>query len=419
MMNWVSIFFFSIALIVCGSLFKKGGDILSPGRVFGLTWSIVFGLTNLKLSKLQSNWTSLEWTYVLMGPCSFLLGIFGTYAMNIGARLRSISEIRDTLREKRINESRLFYLIIIVFVSYLVGYVVIGLFMGPIPIFSHTPTIARTQFSIFGFGMLLHNPPIVVFFAVVYHVFVYGERTRKWILKAVVFVTIVTYLFLLQRYEFVMASVAAFTLVFYATRYVKLRTVTLFAAMISVVVYSISTVRAGRALQFALYIDSQMKFSPKYAIFTEPYMYLVMNLENFVHAVSKLEQHTFGYYTFNFALALTGIKHWIESYFGIVDTPYLFSGYNTYTLFWTFFRDFGLFGISFIPLALGCLVGSVYYTMRRNPTIEILSFYSIIIFVMGLSFFINLLGYLWFAYVIAWMFIILRLVRGLDKVNGK
>jgi len=392
-------------------MFKRGADIISPARVFGLTWSVVIGLANLKLSRLQSDWTLSQWIYVLMGPISFLVGLFVTYVMNIGARLHPVDEIRQTLRSQKINNSKLFYLIILAFVTYFSGYIVINIVKGPIPIFAVNPSAARTEFSVFGLGLFIYNMPIVVFFSLAYHLFVRGNSGRKWILKIIVFITAITYLFLLQRYALIMISVLMFTLLYYTTRHIRFRTMVLFMMLGIFVIYSVATLRAGKIIQTALYVTSEMKFSSQYAIFTEPYMYVVMNVENFVHALSKLEQHTFGYYTFNFILALTGLKHWIEGYFGIVDTPYLFSGYNTYTLFWTFYRDFGLLGISLIPILLGFFVGSFYYSMRRLPTIERVSFYGIIVFVMGLSFFINLLGFLWFVYIIVWMVIILKFIR--------
>lgn len=416
-MNWISIIFFILAFLICCTMLKRGADILSPARVFGLTWSIVFALANLKLSKIQFDWTTAQWATVLMGPISFLIGLFISYVLRIGSRLLPISEIRQVVRAQKINEVKLFYLVVAAFVIYAVGYTIVFLIQEQVPIFSRSPSTARTEFSSFGVGLFIHNVPVVVFFTIVYHLLARDNRGRKLILKIISSMAILTYLFLLQRYSLIMISVLTFAVLYYATRHIRMRTVLLFVLIGILIIYSVATLRSGKIIQLALYTTSQMKFSPDYAIFTEPYMYVVMNVENFVHSVSKLNQYTFGYYTFNFALALTGLKHWIEGYFGIVDTPFLFSGYNTYTLFWTFYRDFGIIGISLVPLALGILVGYIYYSMRRYPTIKLVSFYSIIVFVMAMSFFINLLGFLWFVYIITWMVVILKLIR-VKSVRG-
>ena len=410
-MNWISTIFFVLAFLICCTMLRKGADILSPARVFGLTWSIVFALANLKLSKIQFDWMTSQWAMVLMGPISFIIGLFVSYVLSIGFQLRPISDVRRILKAQKINDTKLFYLVLVAFIIYVIGYIVVFLTKGQVPIFSRNPSGARTDFSSFGVGLFIHNVPVVVFFTLIYHLLTRGNLGRKLILKIIAFIAIITYLFLLQRYSLIMISVLTFVSLYYVTRIIRLRTALLFLLLGILVFYSIASLRSGKIIQLALYTTSQMKFSTDYAIFTEPYMYIVMNVENFVHSVSKLEQYTFGYYTFNFALALTGLKHWIEGYFGIVDTPFLFSGYNTYTLFWTFYRDFGIIGISLIPLMLGLFVGCIYYSMRRHPTIELVSYYSIMVFVMAMSFFINLLGFLWFVYIITWILVILKLIR--------
>ena len=98
-------------------------------------------------------------------------------------------------------------------------------------------------------------------------------------------------------------------------------------------------------------------------------------------------------------------------YFGIIDTPFLVSGYNTYTIFFNFYRDFGVVGISFIPLIYGFLVGGIYHLFRSNPTIERFSLYGISVFMMFLSFFINPLGYLWFLYICVWIIGVSKLIQ--------
>jgi len=392
-------------------MLRKNTDVLSPARVFGITWSLVFGLANLKLSRLQFEWTFIQWISALMGPISFLIGLYFTYVFNMGARLLPIYEIRQKVREQKINDKRLFYLTIFSFIIYLIGFIAVYSIKGQIPLFSFNPSATRTEFTFFGIGLFIHNVSVVIIFSIIYHLFTKKNNNRKLIIKIIAFITIITYLSLLQRYALMMTAFISFAYLYYTSRSISFKSMAVFISTGILVIYTVATLRAGKIIQLALYKTSQMKYSSSYAIFTEPYMYIVMNIENFVHAVNKLEQHTYGYFTFNYVLALTGMKHWVEEYYSINETPFLFSGYNTYTLFWAFYRDFGVFGLTFIPMALGLFVGSVYYSLRRDPTIEYVAFYSIIVFVMGMSFFINLLGFLWFVYIIAWIVIILRSIR--------
>jgi oligosaccharide repeat unit polymerase len=409
-MNWISTLFLLISIFICATLLKKGADVLSPARVFGFTWSIVFALANLKLSKLQFNWTFMQWTYVLMGPLSLLLGIFIVYILTTQFAFKSKREIREIFKYKKVDDKRLFYSILIVFITYGIGYFIIYLVKGYVVIFAKNPASVRSEYFIFGAGLLIHHMPIIVFFTIVYHLFVKGNRYKKWVLKIIGLITTITYLFLLQRYQLIMISVMVFTLLYYTSYYIRFRTMIMFMIFGLLIIYLVATLRTGKTIQLVLYKTSLMKFSAEYAIFTEPYMYIVMNVENFANAVSKLDSHTFGFYTFDWFFALIQLKYPIKEYFGLIDNPFLFSGYNTYTLFWTLYRDFGVLGISFLPFLCGLLVGSVYSRMRRNPTITLVSFYSIIVFVMVLSFFLSPLGLLWFIYIVAIMAVILKMV---------
>jgi oligosaccharide repeat unit polymerase len=207
-----------------------------------------------------------------------------------------------------------------------------------------------------------------------------------------------------------MISFMVFTLLYYSTHRIRARTVLGFALLGILVIFSVATLRSGKILQLVLYKTSYMRFSYRYAIFTEPYMYIVMNIENFVNAVRKLEHFSYGAYTFDYYFAIVQLKYPMKEYFGLVETPYAIGGYNTHTIFWTFYRDFGIPGITVIPLLCGLSVGSVYYAMRRSPGVALLSYYTVMVFVMALSFFVNPLGFLWFIYIVVWLIIVLKLI---------
>jgi len=112
-------------------------------------------------------------------------------------------------------------------------------------------------------------------------------------------------------------------------------------------------------------------------------MYVVMNPENFARSMEKLDHFTLGYFTFDPVFALVGLKYWVIEYFALNYTAYLISGYNTYTAYWWYYRDFGVIGTGFIPLLLGVVIGSLYYSMRKRPSFQILSAYSVCVFVMN------------------------------------
>jgi oligosaccharide repeat unit polymerase len=148
-------------------------------------------------------------------------------------------------------------------------------------------------------------------------------------------------------------------------------------------------------------------------------MYFVMNVENLARGIQKLDHYTYGYYSFNFLFSLSGLKHWIEEYFVLDDTPYLVSGYNTYTSFWVYYRDFGLLGVTFFPLVVGFAIGAVYYAMRNRPGLEIIALYSLGMFLIFFSFFNNPLSLLWFVYSLVVTLIGFRMILKSRPVLGE
>jgi oligosaccharide repeat unit polymerase len=369
-------------------------------------------MSELKLSWLQTSWTPESWVYLLIGPLAFLLGLFIAYVLHIGRAQTPVSEMRMALRAEEINLPRLYRLIMLYLVLFLAGYMVVLSTGREIPLFSHQPGKARLLFQIFGAGIFLHNVVFIVFFAVLYHIMVRGQFARKFFLVLAVLVSALLYAVTLQRFQIVMAVAMSLLLLYYLTRHLRFRTMLAYCALAIVFFYAVSSLRSGLLYTYYFYITSQMKFPVRYAALTEPYMYFVMNLENFVHSVKNLDQFSYGAYTFDFVTALSGLKHLLSSYFNLNETPFLFSGYNTYTAFWTYYRDFGPLGLFLIPSTLGVMVGWVYYKMRMRPTILMVSMYCLCVFTMIFSFYHNFISFLWYFFNIAGIYVTCRLVSG-------
>jgi oligosaccharide repeat unit polymerase len=415
-MNSLSIVFFTVALLILLLSLRKQSDILSPARIFCFVWAFALGCTELKLSALQHLWSWESWVTILLGIGGFLAGSFLSYVQNIDQRLMAISEMRDGLRQTSILEHRLFVLILLAFGVYLVSYGVVYFVRGFIPLFSIKGVLSRTEFQVFAFGLLLHSIVFILYFTVLYHVLVPRQRGKKLALNAVCLVTSITFLLILQRFQFVLAAVMSMTFIYYATHHLRLRNTLIYLCLIVAFVYLVSTLRTGQLLQAYLYTGAKMKFGPQYAPFTEPYMYVVMSLENLATAIDRLESFTYGYYSLDFLTALTGIKHWVREYFALETTPYLNSSYNNYSSFWPYYRDFGALGLAGIELVLGWGIGQIYYGMRRSPSLQNVTAYSAVVFLLLMSFFLNALAFLWFVYNMVMLVVILELVT-VKQVN--
>lgn len=397
-MSSVSIISFIICLAIFASVFKNDADVFSPGRVFAFIWALAIGLTDLKLSRLQHEWSIEVWIQIMIGPISFLIGTTVMYVINFDKKIYTLNYLRSHREIYNIDKLKLYYSVVFLFALFLFGYLIIYMVTKEIPIFSEKPGVARANFTMFGIGLFLHNVVLIGFLSVVYILLEKNNKKKKSVLVLLTIISVILYSITLQRYQIFLTIIMIAVLLYYTTFRLKFRTVVISVSIIVVFFFLVSSFRAGQVIIFVLYRISEMKFSPQYAIFTEPYMYVVMNLENYARSITKINEYTLGYYTFDFYTAISGLKTWIQEYNNLNETPFLTSNYNTYSAFWTYYRDFGILGIFIIPFLGGVFLSSLFYSFKKNPTVQKLALYSIFLFGIMFSFFNSAFGFLWYIY---------------------
>lgn len=411
-MNPISAILFLLTLLIIFLAFRAESDVLSPGKMFSLVWTLVIGITNLKLSMFQKEWSLEIWIYVLIGPVSFLVGIFISYVINFEKNILKISDIKRKLMKIKVDSSKLFYIICALFLLFILSYIVILIKAGAVPVLADKPWEVRREFTIFGLGLFLHNVFLIVLLSSIYILFEKEKKVQRYFLIFLSLVSIVLYSATLQRYQIILTIFVIIVVLYYTTNKINTKSVLTTGLFLIGFFYLISTFRLGELVLYIIYRISKMKFSPEYAIFTEPYMYVAMNLENFAHSITKLTNFSYGYFTFDFITAVTGLKHWIQEYFYLVENPSLISiSYNTYSAFWTYYRDFGILGIFIIPMVGGVTIGSLYYSFKQNPSISKLTFYGIFLYGTVFSFFNSVFGFLWFVYNIIVLWFVFRYLK--------
>ncbi len=364
---------------------RKGADLFSPSRVFGIIWSLAFFLVGFKFSRLQIEWNSWGWFILLLGVISFLLGNYFSFVMNYSKISICPSVIREIFSKLEINERKLFRIIIVYFIVYSICFFVEYLIVGYLPLFTARPERARVEFGVFGVHLIVNGINVILFLIAEYFIFIRGNKSRKALLAVVFIIASASFLTLLQRYNMFMLSMMILCMIYYAKRRIRLRTFVLAAGIVMAFVVTIQSVRLANIAEYYIYSVSQMKYPVRYAVFTEPYMYIVMNLENFVYAAPKIIDHTYGLFTFDFIAALTGVKHTLAEYLNVTKFPHYISGYNTFPFFWAYYYDYGLLGLAFIPFILGLIFSEIFYALHRNPTLVALSMYCVVFSILVVS----------------------------------
>jgi oligosaccharide repeat unit polymerase len=387
---------FTICILLIIPSLRRHGDVFAPHRVFGFVWFLAIGLADFKYSFYQHDWSLYSWIVILIGVCSTMLGFFIVAVIYLDQPMLSLSEQRKHLVEKSVNGEILFRSVMVLAFLYAIGFVIEVLIAGGVPAFAAKPDRARVDFGFFGTHLIVTTMPTILLLGTEYIVYFWKQSTkvrRSFVVIAYAFVFF-SFALLLVRFLYVMWAIPTLCFLYYGTNRVKFKHIGLSLLGFFGLLEIIRSIRLVGYVENYSYVTARMRFSKTYAVFTEPYMYIVMNLENFARSVERWTTYTYGYFTFDFFMALTGIKHPLAKEYGIIERPFLISGYNTFSFLMPFYQDFGVIGVALIPFCIGIGVGYLYHSMRRRPTVANAMVYSFAVSVLVISFFVHALGML-------------------------
>ncbi len=151
------------------------------------------------------------------------------------------------------------------------------------------------------------------------------------------------------------------------------------------------------------YLNSifEMKYEKMPLFFTQPYIYVANNFENFNCLVDQLTKHTWGMRMLSPFFALTGLK-WmfpkLTSSVIYLTKPEL----TSLTLFYDAYYDYGIAGAFFFAALLGVAAKWMMRIVRKNDNPVAYLFYGQFAVYLGLAFFTT-----WFSNSIVWFWLIL------------
>jgi len=379
-----------IILIIVVLGFYKRNDFFSPGRLFSLVWAVSIFVTEFKYSGFQKEWSSYSWFVLILGLISFLLGTFISYVLHISKHADSIKVLRKSIQSNDIVDFDKLYLTIkVLFLCYTISFIVEVIQFGTIPILSAFPDKARVDFGMFGFHLFIGIVSSIMFLCVEYLVLKSKNRKHKLLVIAILLITFASYFLLLQKFNYILLFVLILVFCYYGSHLLTFKKLLIAFVAFGGFIIFLQSIRLSRYANEFFYVISKMKYSRDYAMFTGPYMYVTMNLENFARGVDVMSRHSYGLMTADWLAALTGIKHWAIEYFGVDYRKYVTTTYNTYPFLWDYYYDFGLMGVFIFPLITGIWISSIYYKMRITKKIKWVVIYSFFGFVILFSFFYN------------------------------
>jgi len=291
---------------------------------------------------------------------------------------------------KKFNLNKLLVFLVGLFIIYFSAWAFEIILYGEIPIFSLQPDKARTEFGVFGIHLIVNLFPSILFLCIEYFVLQTTQTKHKIFVWVIFFITFFSYFFLLQRLNYFFWGTLTFTFLYYSSNSLNLKKIITGLIILIIIMWGINSIRVAQYATQYLYVISKMKYSSDYASFTGPYMYIVMNMENFANGVNRLQQHSYGILSGDWFVALIGIKSWLAEYFNVDYRKFVYSSYNTYPIFWNFYYDFGLIGVVISSLVLGYLSSLFYFLFRITMRLKYMVMYGIILFGIVMSFFTNI-----------------------------
>lgn len=431
-----------------GIYYKKSGKLLDPAALFSIAWIGGAGVSALKLSRLQTDWETLTWVCFFAAWCAFALG--NRFARSrrrgqnnaVGQR-RGESVFVQTAPDSgsaacsrtagRILNSML-----------LLTAVSLGCFffeaqrLGYVPLFTVDTPHAYSYFHVSGVHYFTVSCVLVPALFVLYleelrqHCACLREADGAlsgqrlfWRLLALgyggrlctaFFCTIAALLIpvlCVSRFQLIFAVVlAAFVKLMLSGMRLSGRRLLFLAALFllcMVPVYVGLTVARAHDVTYLNGIF-EMKDPRTPIFFTQPYIYIANNFDNFNCLVRDLpaDGHTFGLRMLFPLWALSGLKFLFPA---LVSFPLYVTKaeLTTVTLFYDAFYDFGLLGIVLFGLLLGFAAGKLFLAaancrnMQARPALLLI--FAQLCFYLLFSFFTT-----WFSNPTTWFYLALSLL---------
>jgi oligosaccharide repeat unit polymerase len=409
--------FLGIFLIALLSAYYFGKDIFSPSRMFICVYSLVLAVNALHLSGYQTPWAQSTHFLFWGGLVCFVAGSWLIHMVD-GIRNPLVKVDQLSVRSAITADasqidwkwfSRILGVCVAIFlVSYLVSYLI----SGTIPIFASGASADKTRLAFFGASLLtnfgIFAGPIALILGSEYLLFGKGSRRRLIAVGCLWGITLLFYLTIITRLDLFRAMLFAVIMYHYGRKRLKLwhlfSAAALFAAMFLVIFFM-----RVQYDTFGMWVDASKVHIPKEFLWcANLYTYIVNNFWNFDFAVRKYVDGVFEYprqWGFSlsrpvFGLLFLGTSFAQSNGFDSImnESVTMLKGLNTIVFHWHFYKDFGAFGVYFLPLLFGTITTVFYVNTMHRPSLSRVAVWAQVVPLIVFSFSFALWEF-WFVYV--------------------
>lgn len=339
--------------------YRKTGNLLHLRAVFSLSFVGGQGLACLKLSHLAAKWPLMTWLCFLAA----YVGFYSVFQL-LEQRAGNWGEKKPRRRNFTGYEQSVFFCTFAITAVSLGCFVLEASVLGYIPLFTGIPH-AYSSFHLTGIHYFTVLCVLVPAFSVIYFSISNG---RSRVMTALMFVMAAAALAIpilcVSRFQLLFAVVLA--VLTYILMESRLNLFYIAGALVALILlYVLLTFARSHEISY-LNAVFEMKQKSLPIVFTQPYMYIAHNYENFNFLVTELDGHTWGMRTLAPLWTLTGLKFAFPALSPGLPLV-LKDELTTLTLFYDAYYDFGLAGVLVFS---GLLGAASFYVMQWLKTVR-------------------------------------------------
>ncbi|MDB5105736.1 MAG: hypothetical protein JWP91_3425 [Fibrobacteres bacterium] len=406
--------YFAILIATLGSAIVRGGDIMSPTRIYISIYSLLLSLYSLKLSQLQTPWSTTTQMLFWGANFMFLASTFIAFMLRktkAPGWIFDFKSIRLSLKEDAARLNWAWFLRVLIFcvIVFTLSFAVSAFITGGIPALSKDPDDARIKFfsanGLTNYGMFF-GPIAMMLGMEMLMLAPLTRQKRRFVLGLVLFI-FALYLTMVTRYDIFRFFIFTVVVYHYGRQPLQIKHLVIGMGFIVTIFMAAFLIRFNMDTLDTFNEMVKVKMPPRLSWASSFYAYLANDFWNLDFAIRRFEDGVHSYpvqYGFSVMRGLLFILHLdggLQTSYGfdtiMNESTIKLKGLNTIIYIWHFYKDFGAAGVYFMTFILGLILSIFYQNTIMRPTAFRISLWALLVPAIALSYHAPLWE-LWFFY---------------------